>query len=88
MSATFVVYTLAITDFGAPKVVGGDYDVLATGIQNSVVGQQDFAIGAMISTLSLIPTMIAFMLDRMVQSGQLAQVTAELTPLVRNNIYS
>jgi iron(III) transport system permease protein len=81
MSAAFVVFTLAITDFGAPKVVGGDYDVLATDIYNKVVGQQDFAMGATISTLLLIPTMIAFVLDRMVQRRQLAQVTADITPL-------
>lgn len=81
MSAAFVVFTLAITDFGAPKVVGGDYDVLATDIYNKVVGQQDFAMGATISTLLLIPSLVAFVLDRMVQRKQLAQVTADITPL-------
>lgn len=81
MSAAFVIFTLAMTDFGAPKVVGGDYDVLATDIYNKVVGQQDFAMGATISTLLLIPTMVAFVLDRIVQRRQLAQVTAEITPL-------
>ncbi len=81
MSAAFVVFTLAITDFGAPKVVGGDYDVLATDIYNKVVGQQDFAMGATVSTLLLIPTMVAFVLDRLVQRKQLAQVTSDITPL-------
>ena len=81
MSAAFVVFTLAITDFGAPKVVGGNYDVLATDIYNKVVGQQDFAMGATVSTLLLIPTMVAFVLDRLVQRKQLAQVTADITPL-------
>ena len=81
LSAAFVVFTLAITDFGAPKVVGGDYDVLATDIYNKVVGQQDFAMGATISTLLLIPAVAAFVLDRIVQRRQMAQVTAEITPL-------
>ncbi|MCK4471311.1 MAG: ABC transporter permease subunit, partial [Anaerolineae bacterium] len=81
MSAAFVVFTLAITDFGAPKVVGGDYDVLATDIYNKVVGQQNFAMGATISTLLLIPAGVAFVLDRIVQRRQLAQVTADITPL-------
>jgi len=81
MSAAFVVFTLAITDFGAPKVVGGDYDVLATDIYNKVVGQQDFAMGATISTLLLIPAVAAFVLDRIVQRRQMAQVTADITPL-------
>ena len=81
MSAAFVVFTLAITDFGAPKVVGGNYDVLATDIYNKVVGQQDFAMGATVSTLLLIPAVAAFVLDRLVQRRQLAQVTADITPL-------
>ncbi len=81
MSAAFVVFTLAITDFGAPKVVGGNYDVLATDIYNKVVGQQNFAMGATVSTLLLIPAVAAFVLDRLVQRRQLAQVTADITPL-------
>jgi iron(III) transport system permease protein len=81
MSAAFVVFTLAITDFGAPKVVGGDFDVLATDIYNKVIGQQDFEMGATISTLLLIPAMIAFILDRLVQRRQVAMVTASITPM-------
>jgi len=81
MSAAFVVFTLAITDFGAPKVVGGNYDVLATDIYNKVVGQQNFTLGATISTLLLIPAMIAFVLDRIVQRQQVAAVTADVSPL-------
>lgn len=81
LSACFVVFTLAVTDFGAPKVVGGDYDVLATDIYNKVVGQQDFAMGATVSTLLLIPAVLSFILDRIVQRRQMAQVTADITPL-------
>lgn len=81
MSAAFVVFTLAITDFGAPKVVGGNFDVLATDIYNKVIGQQDFQMGATISTLLLIPAGIAFILDRLVQRRQVAMVTANITPM-------
>ena len=81
MSAAFVVFTLAITDFGAPKVVGGNYDVLATDIYSQVVGQQNFSMGATVSTLLLIPAMLAFVLDRWVQRRQVAQITADITPM-------
>lgn len=81
ISAMFVVFTLAITDFGAPKVVGGDYDVLATDIYNKVIGQQDFGMGATISVVLLIPAVLAFVIDRIVQRRQIAQVTASITPL-------
>ncbi len=81
ISACFVVFTLAITDFGAPKVIGGNYDVLATDIYNKVVGQQNFTMGATISTLLLIPALIAFVLNQIVQRRQVAQVTANITPM-------
>jgi iron(III) transport system permease protein len=81
LSALFVSFTLAITDFGAPKVVGGNYDVLATDIYNKVIGQQDFSMGATISTLLLIPALVAFVLDRIVQRRQVSAVTANITPM-------
>ena len=46
ISAAFVVFTLAITDFGAPKVIGGDFNVLATDVYKQVIGQQNFEMGA------------------------------------------
>lgn len=80
LSAAFVAFTLALTDFGAPKVVGGDYDVLATDIYSRVMGQQDFEMGATISTILLVPAVIAFVLDRIVQRRQVALVTSGIVP--------
>ena len=37
ISASFVVFTLSVTDFGAPKVIGGDFNVLATDIYLSLI---------------------------------------------------
>ena len=42
ISAIFVVFTLVITDFGIPKVIGGQYNVLAVDVYKQVVGQQKF----------------------------------------------
>lgn len=81
MSAAFVTFTLAITDFGAPKVVGGDYGVLATDIYAKVIGQQNFGMGATVSTVLLIPTAVAFVLDRIARRRQVAQITAEIVPM-------
>ena len=48
VSAGFVGFTLVITDFGVPKVVGGNFNVLATDVYKQVVGRQDFAMGAVV----------------------------------------
>ena len=49
ISAAFVVFTLTITDFGVPKVIGGQYNMLAVDIYKQVIGQQNFQMGAVVS---------------------------------------
>ncbi len=70
ISTLIVVFTLVITDFGVPKVIGGSYNVLATDIFKQVVGQQNFAMGAVTSILLLFPAILAFAADRWVQKKQ------------------
>jgi iron(III) transport system permease protein len=82
ISATFVCFILAFTDFGAPKVVGGNYNVLATDIYKQVIGQLNFVMGATVSVVLLIPTVIAFILDRISQRKQVALIAAKAVPLV------
>ncbi|OLP16738.1 phosphonate ABC transporter permease [Leptolyngbya sp. 'hensonii'] len=81
MSAIFVCFTLAFTDFGVPKVVGGDFNVLATDIYKQVIGQQNFSMGATISVFLLAPTLIAFVADRLIQRRQTSLVSARAVPL-------
>ncbi len=82
VSAAFVVFTLVITDFGGvPKVIGGQFDVLATDIYKQVIGQQKFEMGgAVVSVLLLLPAMLAFLADRYVQRKQSASFTARSVP--------
>jgi iron(III) transport system permease protein len=80
LSAIFVCFTLAFTDFGAPKVVGGSYNILATDIYKQVIGQQNFTMGAVVSIVLLIPTVVAFVVDRLVQRRQVAMIAAKSVP--------
>ncbi|MCS7221577.1 MAG: putative 2-aminoethylphosphonate ABC transporter permease subunit [Anaerolineae bacterium] len=82
VSAVSVCFTLVFTDFGVPKVVGGNYNVLATDIYKQVIGQQNFEMGATISILLLLPTVIAFIADRLVQKRQMAVLSARAVPFV------
>ncbi len=94
LSATFVAFTLSFTDFGAPKVVGGQFNILAVDIYKQVIGQQNFGMGATVSIILLIPTVLAFIADRIVQRRATAVVTARSVPFVpktsplRDTIYA
>ena len=81
ISAAFVVFTLSVTDFGAPKVIGGDFNVLATDIYKQVIGQQNFEMGAVVSMVLLLPAGLAFVVDRIVQKKQVALLSARAVPL-------
>jgi iron(III) transport system permease protein len=80
VSAAMVVFTLVITDFGVPKVVGGHYNVLATDVYKQVVGQQNFQMGAVVGLVLLLPAVLAFAVDRAVQRRQAALLSARAVP--------
>ena len=80
ISATFVVFNLVITDFGLPKVIGGQFNVLAVDIYKQVIGQQNFEMGAVVSVVLVIPAIFAFAIDRIVQSKQVALLSARSVP--------
>ncbi|WP_337875214.1 putative 2-aminoethylphosphonate ABC transporter permease subunit [Elioraea sp.] len=82
VSAAFVVFTLVITDFGIPKVIGGSFSVLATEVYKQVVGQQNFQMGAVVGVVLMIPAIIAFAADRWAQRRQVAVVGARAVPYV------
>lgn len=82
ISAVFVVFTLVITDFGIPKVIGGQFNVLATDAYKQVVGQQNFPMGAVVGIILLVPAVLAFFVDRVVQRRQGAMLSARAVPYV------
>jgi iron(III) transport system permease protein len=81
ISAMFVVFTLVVTDFGIAKVIGGQFNVLATDAYKQVIGQQNFEMGAVVGFVLLVPAVVAFALDRHIQRRQVALLSARAVPL-------
>ncbi|WP_330115103.1 putative 2-aminoethylphosphonate ABC transporter permease subunit [Pseudomonas sp. JS3066] len=69
-AAFCLVFTLTITDFGVPVVVGGDYQVLALEAYKAVVGQQQFGRGALIGMVLLLPALLSFGVDAWLRRRQ------------------
>jgi len=82
ISAAMVVFSYTISDFGIPKVIGGNFQILAVEIYIQVVGQQNFNRGAVIALLLLLPVLLAFLIDWQVQRKQQASLTARAVPYV------
>ncbi len=81
ISAALVAFTLVMTDFGIPKVIGGNFNMLATDVFKLVIGQQDFQRGAVVGLLLLTPAVLTFGIDWLVQRKQTAMLTARAVPL-------
>ncbi len=81
MSATFVVFTIVITDFGNPMVIGADFNVLATEIYNQVSGQGNFAMGAVIGVILLIPAALAVIAEKWIMRRHHTAITERSQPL-------
>jgi iron(III) transport system permease protein len=81
ISAAFVVFTLVITDFGVPKVIGGQFNVLATDVYKQVIGQQNFQMGAVVGLILLLPAVLSFFVDQYVQRRQSTAMSSRAVPL-------
>jgi iron(III) transport system permease protein len=82
VSAAVVVFAYSVSEFGIPKVIGGDFRVLAIEIYQQVIGQQNFGRGAVVALVLLLPMVFAFAIDQWVQRRQPAGLSARAVPYV------
>jgi iron(III) transport system permease protein len=80
VSAAMVVFSYTVSDFGIPKVIGGNFNVLAIDIFKQVIGQQNFNRGAVVSLVLLLPVLLAFIVDWWMQGRQQSQFSARAVP--------
>jgi len=80
VSAAMVVFSYTVSDFGIPKVIGGNFNVLAVDIFKQVIGQQNFNKGAVVSLILLFPVLVAFIVDWTMQGKQQSQFSARAVP--------
>ncbi|MYM30359.1 putative 2-aminoethylphosphonate ABC transporter permease subunit [Duganella sp. CY15W] len=66
VSAATLVLTMVVTDFGVPKVIGGQTNLLALEAYKQVLGQQNFNRGAVIGLLLLLPALVSAIIERRV----------------------
>ena len=80
ISAALVAFTLVMTDFGIPKVIGGNFNMLATDVFKLVIGQQDFQRGAVVGLLLLTPAVLTFVVDGLISRKQTSMLSARAVP--------
>lgn len=82
ITAFFSAFTMAFTDFGAPKIIGGNFNVLATEVYKKMLGQQDLEMGSVVGVILIIPAIIAFLVDYIVSKRNKSQLDSKATSYV------
>ncbi|MGD2185109.1 MAG: ABC transporter permease subunit [Desulfobacterales bacterium] len=81
-SAAALTFNLTITDFGNPVVIGADYNVLATEIYAQVTNLYRFDLGATISIILLVPSIMAFMLNYYISRKTFSMISGAARPVI------
>lgn len=63
ISVIFSVFTMVITDYGVPMMIGGNYRTLPTMMYDEIIGQGEFGKGSIYGILLLMPAVAAFIID-------------------------
>lgn len=63
ISVVFAVFTMIITDYGVPLMVGGKFKTLSVTMYQEVIGQVNFDKGCVWGAMLLLPAVVAFIAD-------------------------
>ena len=63
IAAIFAVFTMTVTDYGIPLMIGGKTTTLAVMMYQQVIGQLDFTKGSVIGIFLLLPALVAFIFN-------------------------
>lgn len=64
LSSMLLVFVKSIEDFGNPLVIGGNYNTLAVEAYSQLIGYFNLEAGALLASLLLLPSLVAFMVHR------------------------
>ena len=64
LSSMLLVFVKSIEDFGNPLVIGGNFNTLAVEAYSQLIGYFDLQAGALLASVLLLPSLLAFMVHR------------------------
>lgn len=81
ISVFFAVFTMIVTDYGVPLMVGGKTTTLSVLMYQKAVSEIDYNSGSVIGAFLLIPAIIAFLVDLLTaENGQSGFVSEPVIP--------
>lgn len=88
ISAFFAIFTMTVTDYGIPIMIGGHIQTLPVLMYNKAVSMAEYSEGSVIGLFLLIPAVVAFIVDLMNPDTDQNAYIAELFSPKKNRIQS
>lgn len=82
ISALFAVFSMVVTDYGVPVMIGGKCLTVSRVMYEEVIGQLNFGKGTVYGAFLLVPAVLAFVADIVCRSAEASVSTS--TPIARN----
>lgn len=86
INIAFAVFTLVITDYGVPLMVGGKFSTLPVVMYEEVIGLLNFDKGSVIGLILLIPATLAFVIDLFCQDRGVHSYVVAKKNLTKNKV--
>lgn len=86
INVIFATFTMIVTDYGVPIMVGGTYKTLPVVMYEEVIGRQNFEKGSVFGMLLLIPAVIAFAVDMFCKNRSGTGTVSRPFLLVKNRL--
>ncbi|MEG2770004.1 MAG: ABC transporter permease subunit, partial [Oscillospiraceae bacterium] len=86
ISVFFAVFTMVITDYGVPLMVGGKFNTLPVLMYNEVIGLLNFGKGGAIGVVLLVPAVIAFLIDIFNKDNSIQDFITKKARIAKNKL--
>lgn len=82
IAIVFAIFTLIVTDYGVPLMIGGNIITLPVMMFQEVIGLLDFGKGSIIALVLIVPAIVAFLIDLFNKEAATTNfVTQKFTPI-------
>lgn len=86
LNVLFATFTLIVTDYGVPIMVGGRYKTLPVLMYEEVIGRLDYGKGSVFGVILLIPALLAFAVDLFCSDNKKSSFVTHPFELAKNTV--
>ena len=85
ISTFFALFSMIVTDYGVPLMIGGKVITLSVLMYNKAVAMMDYSSGSVLGVILIVPALIAFLVDVLNPPRKLNDFAQTMTPSLKKS---